>query len=194
MPPPGPSRVAFTFPVDKSHIWISPSKLPEASNLPSLLKARLETESLWPAKILSMDKLIHFMVNATLTKYCSRSCLGAQMPNLLDQSSIETPCHLHLQLLLKTRLLRCRRQYRVHLDSIAKSRWIIIAVYPSSPIKEGKKILWEPLGSQAGDERKYWALHEKQKQDRKFTSVTSKYVHRIVSFIWNQQKFVHHIN
>lgn len=85
-----------------------------------------------------MDKLMHFMVNATLAKYCSRSCLGAQMPNLLDQSSIETPCHLHLQLLLKTHLLGCRRQYRVPLDSIAKSCWIVIAIYQTSPIKGGK--------------------------------------------------------
>ena len=49
MPPPGPSSVHLRFP-DASQILTSPSKLPDASNCPSLLKAKLETESVWPAQ------------------------------------------------------------------------------------------------------------------------------------------------
>lgn len=50
MPPPGPSRVHFRFCDVISQIWIIPSKLPDASNCPSVLNAKLETESLWPAE------------------------------------------------------------------------------------------------------------------------------------------------
>jgi hypothetical protein len=46
IPPPGPSKVDFRFPDAISQIWMMPSKLPDASNCPSLLNAKLETESL----------------------------------------------------------------------------------------------------------------------------------------------------
>lgn len=51
IPPPGPSSVHLRFPDEVSQIWISPSKLPDASNCPSALNAKLDTESLWPAAV-----------------------------------------------------------------------------------------------------------------------------------------------
>lgn len=48
MPPPRPSNEHLRFSECMSQIWTIPSKDPDASNCPSVLKAKLQTESLWP--------------------------------------------------------------------------------------------------------------------------------------------------
>lgn len=50
IPIPGPSSEHLRFPDCMSQIWISPPKHPDASNCPSVLKAKLQTESPWPTE------------------------------------------------------------------------------------------------------------------------------------------------
>lgn len=66
MPSLGPSRVHFKPPWAISHTLTTPSKLPDASNCPSALNDKLDTESWWPTqemfeKIQDVNRCIHMI-------------------------------------------------------------------------------------------------------------------------------------
>lgn len=69
MPSPGPSSEHLRFCVCTSQIWISPPKHPDASNCPSVLKAKQQTESPWPTEKFYEVQLANRLWMAT------RSCL-----------------------------------------------------------------------------------------------------------------------